>query len=92
VISHANERFWAAFRDLPKRVQRSARQAYRLFQRDPFHPSLQFKQIHPTRPIFSARVGLGYRAVALRDREDVVWFWVGTHAEYERLVSKLRRG
>lgn len=92
MISHANERFWAAFRELPERVQGRARQAYRLFQRDPFQPSLQFKQIHPTRPIFSARIGLGYRAVALRDGENVVWFWVGSHAEYDRLVSKLRRG
>ena len=92
MTSHANERFWAAFRELPARVQRRARHAYRLFQRDPFHPSLQFKQVHPTRPIFSARIGLGYRAVALRDGEVVVWFWVGSHAEYDRLVSTLRRG
>ena len=91
MISHANERFWEAFRELPERVQRRARHAYRTFRRDPFHPSLQFKQIHQTRPIFCARIGLGHRALAVRDGEDVVWFWVGSHAEYDRLVSKVRR-
>jgi len=90
--SHTNERFWKAFRELPQRVQRAARSAHRTFRNDPFHPSLQFKQVHPSRPIFSVRVGLGYRAVGLREGDDMVWFWVGTHAEYDRLVSKLRRG
>jgi hypothetical protein len=63
-----------------------------MFERDPRHPSLQFKQIHPTKPIYSARVALGYRALGVLEGEDVVWFWVGSHAEYDRLISKLRRG
>jgi hypothetical protein len=92
VNSRANERFWEAFQRLPAQVQRSARRAYRTFRINPFHPSLQFKQVHPRRPIFSARVGLGYRALGIRDGEDIVWFWVGTHGEYDRLVSWLRRG
>jgi len=91
VTSQANERFWAVFRELPERVQRTARRAYRIFLRDPFHPSLQFKRVHPTRPVFSARVGLGYRALALREGEHV-WFWIGSHADYDRLVIKMRRG
>ena len=57
--SHRTERFRAALQELPERVQRSARRAYRTFQKNPDHPSLQFKQVHPTRPIFSARVALG---------------------------------
>ena len=90
--SHANERFWEAFRGLPAQVQRRARRAYRIFRVDPFHPSLQFKQVHPRRPIFSVRVGLGYRALGIREDEDIVWFWVGTHGEYDRLLSQMRRG
>jgi hypothetical protein len=53
---------------------------------------LQFKQVHPVRPIFSARVALGYRALAVREGIDIIWFWVGTHAEYDRLPSQLRGG
>ena len=90
--SHANERFWEAFRVLSPQVRRGARRAYRTFQINPFHPSLQFKQVHPRRPIFSVRVGLGYRALGIREGEDIVWFWVGTHGEYDRLLSQMRRG
>ena len=90
--SHANERFWEAFRGLPAEVQRTARRAYRAFRANPFHPGLQFKQIHPHRPIFAVRVGLGHRALGVHHSERIVWFWVGTHAEYNRLLSQMRRG
>lgn len=59
-----------------------------MFQRDPGHPSLQFKQVHATRPVFSVRVGLGYRALAVKDGDTIVWFWIGSHAEYNRLLSQ----
>jgi len=74
---------------LPPQVQAQARLAYQLFRRDPFHPGLRFKQVHPTRPIFSARVGLGYRALAVRTGEDVIWFWIGSHADYDNLLARL---
>jgi hypothetical protein len=70
-------------------VQTQARLAYRLFEQDPFHPSLQFKQVHPIRPIFSARVGLGYRALAVRVRNEAIWFWIGSHADYDNLLDRL---
>jgi hypothetical protein len=92
VNSHTTTRFRSAFEALPEKVQRNARRAYRLFQKDPQHPSLQFKQVHPARPIFSARVALGYRALAVREGNDIIWFWVGSHADYDRLLSQLRRG
>jgi len=89
VKSHANARFWESYRQLPQRAQRSARRAYLRFAADPFHPGLQFKQVHPSLPIFSARVGLGYRALAVRDGDSVIWFWVGSHADYDRLIANL---
>ena len=70
-------------------MQEQARLAYRLFQRDPSHPSLRFKQVHPTRPIFSARVGLAYRALAVRDGDTVIWFWIGSHADYDKLLARI---
>ena len=89
MISHTTERFRRAFEGLPPQIQQRARAAYKTFQRDPGHPSLQFKQVHATRPIFSARVGLGYRAVEIREGDVMVWFWIETHADYERLLSQL---
>jgi len=74
---------------LPPQVQAQARLAYHLFRRDPSHPSLRFKQVHPTRPVFSARVGLAYRALALREGDAVIWFWIGSHADYDKLLTRL---
>jgi len=74
---------------LPPQVQAQARLAYDLFRRDEFHPSLRFKQVHPTRPIFSARVGLAYRALATWAGEDVIWFWIGSHADYDKPFARL---
>lgn len=70
-------------------MKAQARLAYRLFQQDPFHPSLRFKQVHSARPIFSARVGLAYRALAVRDGNAVIWFWIGSHADYDKLLGRL---
>jgi hypothetical protein len=74
---------------LPAQVQQQARLAYRLFRDNPHHPGLRFKLVHSTEPIYSARVGLGYRAVCRKEGDTVVWFWVGTHAEYEQLLRRL---
>ena len=87
--STTTSRFRAAFSDLPAEVQAHARRAYELFKQDPNHPSLRFRQVHPTRPIFSARVGLAYRALAVRSDDMVIWFWIGSHAEYDRLLTQL---
>jgi len=70
-------------------VQDQARLAYRLFRDNPEHPSLRFKPVHATRPIYSARVGLGYRALAVRDGDAVIWFWIGSHADYDQLLKRL---
>jgi len=70
-------------------VQDQARLAYRLFRDNPEHPSLRFKPVHPKRPIYSARVGLGYRALAVRDGDAVIWFWIGSHADYDHLLKRL---
>ena len=90
--SHTSARFRFCFDALPIRVQQSARRAYRLFLKDARHPSLQFKQVHPSRGIFSARVALGYRALAVRDGDDLIWFWVGSHSDYDKVLSQFRRG
>jgi hypothetical protein len=89
VRSRTTARFRRAYAELPERVRLQAREAYRTFARDPQHPSLRLKPVHPTRPIYAARVGLGYRAVAVRDGDVRVWFWIGSHAEYDRLLDQL---
>ena len=87
--SRATPRFWAAYRDLPSEIKQAARKAYLLFQENAHHPGLQFKRVHQRDPIYSARVTLGYRALGLLDDDQITWFWIGTHAAYERLLESL---
>jgi len=89
--SHITDKFRKDFTELPANVQKQARQAYRLFIENPHHPSLRFKPIHPTRPIYSVRIGLDYRAVSVRDGDDIIWYWVGSHAEYDNLIRQFRK-
>jgi len=87
VKSHTTARFRDALEVLPKEVQEQARKAYELFLRDPHHRSLRFKQVHPTRPIYSVRISVDYRALGVREGETIIWFWIGSHADYDHLVS-----
>jgi len=87
--SHTTERFRKVFKGLPKHIQRQARDAYRLFKQNPYHPSLRFKQVHPTKPIYSVRISVDYRAVGVREGDEVIWFWIGSHADYDELISRL---
>ncbi|MGZ9220970.1 MAG: ParE family toxin-like protein [Anaerolineales bacterium] len=89
--SHITDKFRKAFAELPADVQKQARQAYRLFIENHHHPSLRFKPIHPTRPIYSVRIGMDYRAVATRDGNDIIWYWIGSHAEYDKLIRQFRK-
>lgn len=89
MTSRATPRFWAAYGELPIEVRDSARKAYALFRRDPRHPSLQFKKVHAREPIYSVRVTMSYRALALVEDDQATWFWIGNHADYERLLMRL---
>lgn len=84
--SRRNRDFHEAFSKLPDRVQFRASAAYALFASDPFHESLHFKSVNNDGTLWSARVGDAYRALGWRMGDLVVWFWIGTHAEYDRMI------
>ena len=86
--SRATPRFWSAYRELPLDVQATAQKAYRLFREDPNHPSLQFKRVHDREAMYSVRITLGYRAVGLLQDDGITWFWIGSHAAYDRLLRR----
>ena len=69
-------------------MRRQAREAYHTFLRDPHHPSLRFKPVHPTEPIWSVRIGRRYRAIGVRDGDIIVWYWIGTHSGYDALIRQ----
>ena len=82
----APNRFWRCYRTLPADVRDLADKNFRLLKADPKHPSHHFKLLAGQR-IYSARVGLQYRALDLPTAAGVHWFWIGTHADYDRLVG-----
>ena len=55
--SHLTKSFNDRYNELPNYVQKLADAAYELFKHDPYHPSLQFKQLKG-RQTYSVRVGL----------------------------------
>jgi hypothetical protein len=80
----ASQRFWSCYSGLPVEVRRLADANYQLLKANDGHRSLQFKRIGRFR---SVRVGLHYRALAVEAGDDVLWFWIGHHAEYDRLIA-----
>jgi mRNA-degrading endonuclease RelE of RelBE toxin-antitoxin system len=82
--SHTTPEFWNQFKALPQRVQEDAKKAFRLFLSNPVHPGLEFKKLQGNTNSYSVRVGAHYRAVGEMTGDAIVWFWIGTHAEYDR--------
>ena len=80
----ASSRFWLCYERLPDHIRDLADKNFALLKADPQHPSLHFKKVGDYR---SARVGLGYRALAVEIDDGLLWFWIGTHAEYDELIG-----
>ena len=77
--------FWAAYQALPERVRNLARKIYLLWQENPGHPSLRWKQLAPG--LWSVRIGLQYRALARVRGDTAYWFWIGTHNEFDKIIA-----
>jgi len=89
VKSHLTDDFFECFAKLPERIKKLARENYKLWAENPYHPSLSFKRGGKKYPAYSARVGLGWRVLGFRDEDTIVWFWIGSHSEYERMIKGL---
>ena len=87
VKSFATHRFWRVFHALPAGVRQLAVKNYRLELWDPHHPSLHFRRLEGSTERFSIRVGRYYRALGTQSGGTVTWVWIGTHADYDRLVA-----
>ena len=81
---HASPGFWVCYQALSPALQQLADQAYERLKHDPLYPSLQFKKVGR---YWSARIGSHHRALAVEAPDGLVWFWIGTHAEYDKLVG-----
>ncbi len=86
IQSKASRQFRKLYLKLSPEVRREADRAYKMFRVNPAHPGLQFKQIEGHSNIYSARVGLRHRALGAFHAGVIVWIWIGTHGDYDKLV------
>jgi len=80
-------RYWRHYNALPPEIQKVAAKNFQLFKTNPQHPSLRFERKKPE--LLSVRVGSGHRALARQLDDNLIWFWIGPHDEYERLLREL---
>lgn len=80
---YASPAFWDCYDALPPPVRATADKAFALLKDKPGHPSLHLKRVGR---FWSVRVGLSYRALAVPVADGLLWFWIGTHGDYDRLI------
>jgi hypothetical protein len=88
MIHRANADFWNDYNALPAEICARADKQFELLKSNAEHPSLQFKKlgIRNGQEVWSARVTLKYRALAVRLPDEYVWFWIGEHNIYDTLI------
>ncbi len=79
-------RFRKCYSKLPLHIKLATKIAYKQWQKDPYNASLNFKKIH-TKEIYSVRISISYRALSIKENDTFIWFWIGSHAEYDQIIS-----
>ena len=89
MLHRATADFWMEYRALPLEIRNRADQRFSLLKANQRHPSLQFKKLGERhgREIWSARVTLNYRALAIKRTDEYLWFWIGGYDTYDSLIS-----
>jgi len=88
VKSKTTNKFWKCYRELSFDVKKQAKEAYSTFQNNRDYPGLNFKKVHSKLPIFSVRISKDYRALGIKQQNTIIWFWIGSHSDYERILKK----
>ena len=83
--------FWKEYAKLDAELKKRARKIYQLWAENPFHPSLRFKCVNQSEGFWSVRITRGIRAVGMMNDDTVVWFWIGSHNDYEAFSDKFIR-
>jgi len=78
-----NPSFWECYHNLPSSVQEQADRNFEILKENPYHPSLHLKKIGN---YWSVRIGRSYRTVAVETENGLIWFWIGSHSDYDKLI------
>ncbi|MEQ8189644.1 MAG: hypothetical protein ABRQ39_16870 [Candidatus Eremiobacterota bacterium] len=77
--------FWECYEKLPVEVKKLADKNFEILKKNLHHPSIHLKKVNN---YWSVRVGTGYHALAVEVKKDLLWFWIGHHSEYDKLIEK----
>jgi hypothetical protein len=89
VKSHLTYDFIKCFNDLPDRIKNLARKNYRIWKSNHYHPSLNFKEIKTKSGVYSVRIGIGWRAMGVVTGDFIIWFWIGSRSDYDKIIANL---
>lgn len=81
---YAASGFWEKYESLPRSVRKLADKQFELLKVNPDHRSLRFKKVGH---LWSVRIGIRYRALGVDVEGGILWFWIGTHADYDKIIS-----
>lgn len=78
--------YWNYYQELPNKIQYFADKNFKILKENPRHPSLQLKKV---KMYWSVRGGDHYRALGVDEKsgQGILWFWIGSHAEYDKLIN-----
>lgn len=80
--------FWKTYESLDNEIKKQAKKSFELWRENPFHPSLHFKCVNKEENVWSLRISRRYRALCIYENDTVIWFWIGNHNDYLRLIKK----
>lgn len=87
--SHLTNQFIKCFKLLPDRIKNLSRKNYKIWKNNHFHLSLCFKEAKENTNIYSIRVGIGWRALGIIEDNNIIWFWIGSHSDYNNIIDSL---
>ena len=87
MMSYTVSSFWNTFEKIPDFIQKVAKKKYQIWRDNPFHPSLYFKCVKSKENIWSIRITRDYRALGVKYDNYIIWYWIGNHKNYEKLIK-----
>jgi hypothetical protein len=88
VTSRGTTDFWRLYHALSPEIRKATQGAFQKFLGSPAHPSLQLERLRSDDRAWSVRITRKYRAVARRYDDEWLWFWIGSHEEFDRRFPK----
>ena len=89
--SHTTDEFRKLLAHLPSTIQKQAKESFRQFEKDPYYPGLRFKRVSSKRPIYSVRISIDYRVLGVLKENEIIWFWIGSHSDYDKMLIEMNK-